>query len=155
MPEPLSAEDRLYMQYLKVVEGFAWFRTYYPGDAYANETFENLEAARKHWDKTLIAEPIHEPAASGKRDGFAYVRVTYRHRNDILADEQVIKKRVLAAVQAKQRSVAFAAALRKIVQAEGTFKGTQDKEDQVLWACLTATVPEYLEAAIHAMDAEA
>lgn len=148
--EPLSAEERLYLDYLRIVEGYAWFRTYYPGDAYANETLEDISEARKHWDEALIAEPIDEPVASGKRDGFNYVRITYRHRGDILADDLVNKRRVLAAVEAKGCGAAFAAALRKIVRAEHTSTGT---EDLLLWECLTATAPQYFQAAIDAVRA--
>ncbi|MES2463816.1 MAG: hypothetical protein V4671_24875, partial [Armatimonadota bacterium] len=116
--ESISDEDRLYQEYLKVVEGYAWFRTYYPGDAYANETFENREEAKKHWDSTLIVEPIDEPKAAGKRDGFLYVRVTQRHRGDLLADDPAIKQRVLAAMEAKGCGDDFANALRMIIRAE-------------------------------------
>ncbi|MGC4042432.1 MAG: hypothetical protein QM758_01355 [Armatimonas sp.] len=141
-------EDQLYREYLRVVEGHTWFRTYYAGDAYANETFENLEQAKKHWDKELIVEPIEEPTASGPRDGFTYVRVTQRHVADSLGDDVKAQRRILAAIQAKGRSLAFTVALRKIVQQELSSEAT---EDHLLWACLTATVPQYLEAAIHAM----
>ena len=154
MLERLSSQDRLYLKYLQVVEGYAWFRTYYAGDAYANETLENLEEAQKHWDKTLIVEPIDEPVASAKRDGFTYVRVTYRHQDDLFADEMVNKRRVLAAIEAKKRSVAFAAALRKIVQGERGLEGTEH-EDRVLWACLSAPACQYFQAAIDAMSAAA
>lgn len=144
----MSTEDQLYREYLKVVEDYAWFRTYYPGEAYANETFENLEQARKHWDKELIVEPVEEPVAGGKRDGFTYVRATYRHRADSLGDEVKARQRVMVAVRAKQCSVAFAGALRQVVQKDSDIEVTGD---ELLWACLTATVPQYLEAAIQAV----
>ena len=150
--DPLSAEAHLYREYLKVVEDYAWFRTYYPGDAYANETFEKLEEARKHWDSTLIVEPIGEPAASGQRDGFTYVRVTYRHRDDLHADDTSIKQRVLTAIKARKRELAFAAALHTVIVGEQGFEVSKE-HDEILWACLTASAAQYMKAAIEAIRA--
>jgi hypothetical protein len=158
--DAVSDEDRVYQEYLRVVEGFAWYRTYLPGDAYANETFENLEEARRGWDAALIFEPIDAPEAGGKRDGFEYVRVTYRRwsEGNIRALGGVSpQQRVLSAMQTRRLEHAFAAELRRIVREQGTAETdlatSAGLEDLILWGCLTAPALWYFQAAISAVQA--
>jgi hypothetical protein len=160
--EIVTDEDRLYQEYLRVVEGFAWYRTYYPGDAYANETLENLDEARKGWDKTLVVEPIDAPEADGKRDGFEYVRVTQRRwsEGNIRALWGVSpQQRVLSAMQARRLELEFAAELRRIVREQGTAENdlavdeanSDQAANEIVWECMTASAHTYFRAAIRAV----
>jgi hypothetical protein len=140
------------------VEGFAWYRTYYPGDAYANEILENLDEPRNGWDKALLVEPIDTPEAGGKRDGFEYVRVTQRRWSE--GNLRALwgmspQQRVLSAMQARGLEHAFAAELRRIVREQGideTGAATADQaSDEIVWGCLTASAHVFFQAAISAV----